>query len=254
VESWLIGKDPEAGKDWGQEEKGTTEDEMVGWHHWHNGHGFGWTLGVGDGQGGLACCGSWGHKESDTTERLNWTEALKMPLLYKIPVFTPKEFSSFFSCPDVYEPYLSSPPNSRLHPVSLPISYTALDLHSWYSCVHLCYMCFAAHLCFLILCFHCHLPQHTVCGIRMSSVACRGYSRGARQCFIHSRSLITALFIGWPLHGYLFICFFIWLHWVLVVACGIFCCGAWASFPAACGILVPGPGLNLGILHCKMGS
>ena len=74
VKSWLIWKDPDAGKDWGQEEKGMTEDEMVGWHHWLDGHGFGWILGVGDGQRGLACCGSWGHKESDTTERLNWTE------------------------------------------------------------------------------------------------------------------------------------------------------------------------------------
>ena len=74
AESWLIWKDPDAGKDWGQEKKGTTEDEMVGWHHWHNGHGFGWTLGVGDGQGGLAYCSSWDHKESDMTERLNWTE------------------------------------------------------------------------------------------------------------------------------------------------------------------------------------
>ena len=72
--SWLIWKDPDAGKDWGQEEKGMTEDEMAGWHHWLNGHGFGWTLGVGDGQGGLECCGSWGGKESDTTEQLNWTE------------------------------------------------------------------------------------------------------------------------------------------------------------------------------------
>ena len=72
---WLIGKDPDAGKDWRQEEKGTTEDEMVGWHHWLNGHGFGWTPGVGDGQGGLACLpSSWGHKESDLTKRLNWTE------------------------------------------------------------------------------------------------------------------------------------------------------------------------------------
>ena len=74
AKSWLIGKDPDDGKDWGQEEKGATEDKMVGWHHWLNGHGFGWTLGVGDGQGGLACCGSWGHKELDTTEQLNWTE------------------------------------------------------------------------------------------------------------------------------------------------------------------------------------
>ena len=72
--NWLIWKDPDAGRDWGQEEKGTTEDEMVGWHHWLDGHGFGWTPGVGDGQGGLACCGSWGHKESDTIERLKWTE------------------------------------------------------------------------------------------------------------------------------------------------------------------------------------
>ena len=74
AKSWLIGKDPDAGKDWGQEEKGMTEDEMVGWHHWLDGHGFGWTPGVGDGQGGLACCNSWGHKESDSTERQNWTE------------------------------------------------------------------------------------------------------------------------------------------------------------------------------------
>jgi len=64
----------DAGKDWGQEEKGTTEVEMVGWHHRLNGHGSGWTPGVGDGQGGLACCSSWGRKESDTTQRLNWTE------------------------------------------------------------------------------------------------------------------------------------------------------------------------------------
>ena len=74
VKNWLIGKDPHARKDWRQEEKGTTEDEMVGWHHWLNGHGFGWILGVGDEQGGLACCGSWDHKESYTTEWLNWTK------------------------------------------------------------------------------------------------------------------------------------------------------------------------------------
>ena len=73
--SWLIWKDPDAGKDWGQEEKGMTEDEMAGWHHWLDGHGFGWTPGVADGQGGLACCGSWGCKELDTTEWLNWTES-----------------------------------------------------------------------------------------------------------------------------------------------------------------------------------
>ena len=70
--SWLIGKDPDAGRDWGQEEKGKTEDEMAGWHHWLDGREFEWTPG-GDGQGGLACCNSWGRKESETTERLNWT-------------------------------------------------------------------------------------------------------------------------------------------------------------------------------------
>ena len=70
--SWLIWKDPDARKDYRQEEKGTTEDEMVGWHHRLNGHEFGWTPGVGDGHGGLACCGSWGCKETDTTERLKW--------------------------------------------------------------------------------------------------------------------------------------------------------------------------------------
>ena len=72
--SWLIGKDSGAGRDWGHEEKGTTEDEMAGWHHQLNGHEFKWTPGVSDGQGGLACCYSWGHKESDAIERLNWTE------------------------------------------------------------------------------------------------------------------------------------------------------------------------------------
>ena len=76
VKSWLIGKDSDAGRDWGQEEKGTTEDEMAGWHHRLDGHEFEWILGVGDGQEGLVCCDSWGHKELDTTERLNWTELL----------------------------------------------------------------------------------------------------------------------------------------------------------------------------------
>ena len=74
AKSWLIGKDSDAGRDWGQEEKGTTEDEMAGWHHWLDGRESEWTLGVGDGQGGLACCDSWGRKESNTTEWLNWTE------------------------------------------------------------------------------------------------------------------------------------------------------------------------------------
>ena len=72
--SWLIGKDSDAGRDWGQQEKGMTEDEMAGWHHWLDGRESEWTLGVGDGHAGLVCCDSWGRKESDMTERLNWTE------------------------------------------------------------------------------------------------------------------------------------------------------------------------------------
>jgi len=74
AKSWLIGKDSDAGRDWGQEEKGTTEDEMAGWHHQLDGCESEWTPGVGDGQGGLACCDSWGCEESDTTEWLNWTD------------------------------------------------------------------------------------------------------------------------------------------------------------------------------------
>ena len=72
--NWLVWKDPDGGKDWGPEEKGTTEDEMVGWHHRLNGHGLRWTPGVGDGREGLVCCSSWVCKELDTTEQLNWTE------------------------------------------------------------------------------------------------------------------------------------------------------------------------------------
>ena len=77
AKSWLIGKDSDAGRDWRQE-KGTTQDEMAAWHHWLNGRESEWTLGDGDGQGSLVCCDSWGLKESDTTERLNWTELSMM--------------------------------------------------------------------------------------------------------------------------------------------------------------------------------
>ena len=76
AKSWLIGKDSDARRDWGQEEKGMTEGEMAGWHHWLDGRESQWTPGVGDGQGGLACCDSWGCKESDTTERLIWSDLI----------------------------------------------------------------------------------------------------------------------------------------------------------------------------------
>ena len=80
MKNWLIRKDPDAGKDWRQQEKGMTEDKMFGWHHWLDGGKSEWTLEVGDGQGGLVCCDSWGRKELDTTERLNWTELNGNPL------------------------------------------------------------------------------------------------------------------------------------------------------------------------------
>ena len=76
AKSWLIGKDSDAGRDWGQEEKGTIEDEMAGWHHWLDGHESEWTPGVGDGKGGLACRDSWGRKESDMTEWLIWSDLI----------------------------------------------------------------------------------------------------------------------------------------------------------------------------------
>ena len=89
--SWLIWKDPDAGKDWRQEEKGTTEDEMVWWHHRLDGHESEWTPGVGDGQGGLVYCVSWGHKESDNTEQVNWTE-----LTFKTEILTWTQSSQFW--------------------------------------------------------------------------------------------------------------------------------------------------------------
>ena len=76
AKNWLIGKDSDTGRDWGQEKKGMTEDEIVGWHHWLDGRKFGWTSGAGDGQGGPVCCSLWGRKESDMTEQLNWTELI----------------------------------------------------------------------------------------------------------------------------------------------------------------------------------
>ena len=91
AKNWLIGKDSTAEKEWRQEEKGTTEDEMVGWHHWLDRHESEQVLGVGDGQGSLACCSPWGHKEWDTTERLNWTDDLQNLELHSTPGATQRE-------------------------------------------------------------------------------------------------------------------------------------------------------------------
>ena len=115
VKNWLFRKDSDAGKDWRQEEKGTTEDEMAGWHHWLDGRESEWTLGVGDGQGGLACCYSWGRKEADTTEWLNWTEHNKNTLTFKI-ILALIQFSSVAqSCSTLCDPMDCSTPGFPVH-------------------------------------------------------------------------------------------------------------------------------------------
>ena len=95
VKNWLIGKDFDAGRDCGQEEKGTTEDEMAGWHHGLDRHESEWTPGVGDGQGGLACCNSWGCKESDTTKQLNWTELI-LSFIVAVSIYIPPNSARAF--------------------------------------------------------------------------------------------------------------------------------------------------------------
>ena len=105
AKSWLIGKESDAGRDWGQEEKGTTEDEMAGWHHRLNGRELEWTPGVGDGQGGLSCCDSRGRKESDTTEQLNWTELNWIILRFSYQAFSPQGCIKFILIQYTYLTY-----------------------------------------------------------------------------------------------------------------------------------------------------
>jgi len=112
AKSWCTGKDSDAGRDWGQE-KGMTEDEMAGWHHRLDGREFEWTPGIVDGQGGLACFDSWGRKESDTTERLIWTDwsfHTKMAELETSPsslcmslLFSQSQHPAIFLSPEVYQ-------------------------------------------------------------------------------------------------------------------------------------------------------
>ena len=103
VKNWVIGKDPDAGKDWRQEEKGMTEDEMFGWHHRLDGHEFEQALGVGDGQGNLVCCSPWGRKELDTTERPNWFVCHLLLTLHQLQSFLFRRYLSFhFVKPNSY--------------------------------------------------------------------------------------------------------------------------------------------------------
>ena len=126
-------KNPDAGRDWGQEEKGTTEDKMVGWHHQLNGHEFEWTPGVGDGQGGLACCNSWGHKESDRTEWLNWTDTnldcvkTSFPILIYILWSVHERIILFITILKNYPNVLAWRIPETLKPGGLP----SMGSHSW---------------------------------------------------------------------------------------------------------------------------
>ena len=118
AKSWLIGKDSGAGRDWGQEEKGTTEDEMAGWHHWLDGRESQWTPEVGDGQGGLACCDSWSRKESDTTERLIWSDLITIKWIELIILKLKKKIkdsSVAQSCPTLCDPMNWITPGLPVH-------------------------------------------------------------------------------------------------------------------------------------------
>ena len=139
AKSWLIWKDPDAGEDWGQEEKGTTEDEMVGWHHWLNGHGLGYTPGVSDGQGGLVCCSSWDRKESDMPERLNW---LAKAILQSFIYFWTCSGLQFFSTTNIFmriafSCVLSGITESEQEYLN-PIWYTSLNIFQKV-CTNLCF-------------------------------------------------------------------------------------------------------------------
>ena len=128
AKSWLIRKDTDAGKDWGQEEKGTTEDEMVGWHHRLNEHGFGsWTPGAGNGQGGLECCSLWGCKESDKTERLSWpTRLISLVVINK--TFWGEKFWAFA---DRSVSYFANVWQTKIYPPFL-YSFSSLKPISWH--------------------------------------------------------------------------------------------------------------------------
>ena len=120
---WRV--DSDAGRDWGQEEKVMTEDEMAGWHHWLDGHESEWTPGVGDGQGGLACCDSWGHKELDMTEKLIWSDLRHF--LHKHPSFL-LSFHKCQTCTALWRLFLStpSPSSSVLHKCYPPKAFVLL--------------------------------------------------------------------------------------------------------------------------------
>ena len=134
AKSWLIGKDSDAGRDWGQEEKGTTEDEMVGWHHRLDGHEFEWTPGVGNGQGGLACCSSWGHKESDwVTELTSWLKWLEraFPVVHIVKNPLAVQETQVWSLSSEYPLEEGMAPHSSILSWGIP-----MDRGDWWATLH----------------------------------------------------------------------------------------------------------------------
>ena len=125
MKSWLVGKGSDPGRDWGQEEKGTTEDEMAGWHHWLNGCESEWTLGVGDGQGSLACSNSWGHRVGhDWVTELNWSIYKWMDVVSK-----PRTIALFFC---LYTSWISHILNNAYIPRINPSCSMFMILLMWY--------------------------------------------------------------------------------------------------------------------------
>ena len=149
-------KRPWSGKDWRQEEKGTTEGEMVGWHHRLGGHEFEQALGVGDGQGSLACCSPWGCKESDTTERLNWTDGLDIPGSYAMLFFTTLDFT--FTTRHIlnWASFPLGPASSFFLKLSLLFPSSILDTYQPRE---------------LIFWYHIFLPFHTVHGVLLTKLS-----------------------------------------------------------------------------------
>ena len=170
AKNWLIGKDPDAGKDWRQE-KGMAEEEMVGWHHWLYEHEFEQLLGVGDGQGSPACCNPWGHKESDTIEQLNCTDGPDIPGSCAILFFTASNFSFTTRHIHNWASFLLWP--------SLPF-FLELFFHSF--SVHF------GHLLTWSLIFWCHvfLPFHTVHRILEARILEWFAIPFASECFVRT--------------------------------------------------------------------
>ena len=131
AKNWLIGKNPDAGNDWRWVEKGMTEDEMVEWHHWLNGHEFELTLGVGDGQGSLVCCSPWGHQVLDMTERLNWTELNGFP-----GNSDGKEAACHAGDPGSVSEPGRSPGKGNGNPLQYSFLENAMDRGGWQAIVH----------------------------------------------------------------------------------------------------------------------